>query len=1022
MTVTDIKPDNIIVVKTDTNPNFSPVLIDLIDYSSGPDGSRHARAYSPPSGSRFERDRFAITKITEEIITQIDHKNFDLEIIKTAIVECRNGPPQNASLLPLREAIVKAKALRDNGQLQTFLITFPRAENRPFHADEGNYTIIKTERGFRILGATETLFVDLDSTGNPIRVTRSQIDQLQLQKLLKRKICSFSGEIITEDGFNNFESINYIIELSGISELLTESTEQQAESEQELEASQLVEIESEEYSYKEELNAVFQHAFDMNIPLLWERSIQVESEFKVEVIAIGDSTYREESRLHLIPIQASFGEMDFDRSDLVIVEKLDNRKGWLKVGTMEVQKSFRDTLAIHGYANGYGGSIVRDGDRLRFQSRLENTSLQRRNEAITRILKKNSVTPSLLDYFDQSSLSKPLNLLITTDDNHLIDKYELNDSQIHAFKGIISNRPLGLLQGPPGTGKTRFIGALIHYALTNGLANNVLLASQSHEAVNNAAETVLKLFGTERDNLSMIRVGAEGQVSEALQNYHVATVEKAYKDKFTATRHQRISIIASYLGLSSDICDSVLFFEDTLRPILNRITDLAESNDDSGKIESLIETIDHLLQKKGIFADLTNCNSSDLEQNLSTLYFSKLPLDDAHQIERLRHIAELGRDIVGTVSTYQRSYETFLAGTRQIVAGTCVGLGRSALGLTKTPFDLVIVDEAARCTSSELAVPIQAGKWIVLVGDQAQLEPLHSASVVETLTRELKLPASEIIRSDFERVFDSTYGKTAGFTLKRQHRMLPAIGRLISNSFYDKGLQHGRTTAEIPQDVMPPELIKPLTWISTDTLGNSAFQTKDSLNIGSLQNIAEAEVIVSLIKNWSKHEPFLNWTQTLPEGTKAIGIICAYAAQLDLIRKKLRIESLPDTLRRSIIVDTIDSYQGKENLIAIVSLVRNNADGVLVNDTPSIKPGFMSKKNRINVALSRGKDRLIMIGAKGGWPEKSPLGFVSSNFDEEVKAGEALLIEAKDLIYSSKEEINSSLKNNEPSIFKGLPS
>src|SRR5690606_520996 len=83
-------------------------------------------------------------------------------------------------------------------------------------------------------------------------------------------------------------------------------------------------------------------------------------------------------------------------------------------------------------------------------------------------------------------------------------------------------------------------------------------------------------------------------------------------------------------------------------------------------------------------------------------------------ISKLRAISALSRDIVSSVSTAERSFETFLAGTRQIVAGTCVGLGRSSLGLTSTAFDLVVIDEAARCTASELAVPMQAGRWCVL--------------------------------------------------------------------------------------------------------------------------------------------------------------------------------------------------------------------------------------------------------------------------------------------------------------------
>ena len=74
----------------------------------------------------------------------------------------------------------------------------------------------------------------------------------------------------------------------------------------------------------------------------------------------------------------------------------------------------------------------------------------------------------------------------------LAERYALNEDQSAALAHILATRPLGLLQGPPGTGKTVFISALIHAALTTGLARNILLTSQSHEAVNNAAEAVLE--------------------------------------------------------------------------------------------------------------------------------------------------------------------------------------------------------------------------------------------------------------------------------------------------------------------------------------------------------------------------------------------------------------------------------------------------------------------------------------------------------------------------------------------------
>jgi hypothetical protein len=186
------------------------------------------------------------------------------------------------------------------------------------------------------------------------------------------------------------------------------------------------------------------------------------------------------------------------------------------------------------------------------------------------------------------------------------------------------------------------------------------------------------------------------------------------------------------------------------------------------------------------------------------------------KIGRLRTIIALGRDFIGSASLPQRSFETFLAGTRQIVVGTCVGLGRASLGLTATRFDLVIVDEAARCTASELLVPLQAARWTVLVGDQAQLEPTHAAEVVNRVAELTQISKKEINRSDFERVFLTPYGAEAGARLHTQYRMLPPIGRLVSEVFYPNlVLKPGRDEPVIDPSLLPAALSHPLTWIET---------------------------------------------------------------------------------------------------------------------------------------------------------------------------------------------------------------
>ena len=98
--------------------------------------------------------------------------------------------------------------------------------------------------------------------------------------------------------------------------------------------------------------------------------------------------------------------------------------------------------------------------------------------------------------------------------------YGLNDTQANAFEFLTRVQPVGLLQGPPGTGKTKFIAALVHFALSNNLARNVLLASQSNDAVDNAAEAVLSLFGPNaRPAIVRVAVNSgEGENSASNEN------------------------------------------------------------------------------------------------------------------------------------------------------------------------------------------------------------------------------------------------------------------------------------------------------------------------------------------------------------------------------------------------------------------------------------------------------------------------------------------------------------------------
>nr|HAQ94973.1 hypothetical protein [Afipia sp.] len=85
-----------------------------------------------------------------------------------------------------------------------------------------------------------------------------------------------------------------------------------------------------------------------------------------------------------------------------------------------------------------------------------------------------------------------------------------------------------------------------------------------------------------------------------------------------------------------------------------------------------------------------------------------------------------------------------------------------------------------------------------------------------------------------------------------------------------------------------------------------------------------------------------------------VGVICMYAPQVGLVEEMLITSGLAPEFRKLVKVGTVDSYQGKENQIIILSLVRSN---------PERSMGFVRAANRINVALSRAMERLVIIGS-----------------------------------------------------------
>lgn len=153
----------------------------------------------------------------------------------------------------------------------------------------------------------------------------------------------------------------------------------------------------------------------------------------------------------------------------------------------------------------------------------------------------------------------------------------------------------------------------------------------------------------------------------------------------------------------------------------------------------------------------------------------------------------------------------------------------------------------------------------------------------------------------------------------------------------------------------------------------------------SFLNRAEAHTIIKLLKDLAMNDSFMQSDvvkKCLEKKEEAIGIICMYGEQKELINRLFDEKTWDDTFRRLVKIDSVDSYQGKENRVIILSLSRHDEE---------YNTGFLYLPNRINVALSRAMDKLIIVGAKAVWEHpknaKMPLGKVLSYIKKHSEKG-----------------------------------
>jgi serine/threonine protein kinase len=697
----------------------------------------------------------------------------------------------------------------------------------------------------------------------------------------------------------------------------------------------------------------------------WKKLVELEEDARAE-IAITELLGKNDQAL-VFAYENLGKDFDFDEEDFI-----DVYAGNRKIGYVDLSAS--SLPGAIGIVCDRGN--ISEGDQLRLAERREQTSMERRSRAVRRILDGQSVITDLVKYFDPHKSVAPKAFELSIKDEQLAS-YGLNAGQQHAFKHLLSAGPVGLLQGPPGTGKTRFIASLVHWLISQGGNQRVLIASQSHEAVNNAIESLLRLHKDRGETRpSLLRIGSKG-ITERIRPFHSLELRERYRVKFEAAAKFRFSQLATALGVDRAYASDLFNLDKQVGTFARRLNSVQQAleNDDGLLATDRERNQVQLVRVENAFrAAFKAAAGRETDVALPLLAYEQLvasllekhpnvsPADASSAQRALR----LTNDWLSSLGSPGRNFEEFLAKTRSVVSATCVGVGQTRIKIDSQVFDWVIVDEAARCTPGELAVPIQMAKRVLLVGDHLQLLPMMDDQMLSDLKEvEPDVAEAELIRSDFERAFTSTYGQSIGVRLTEQYRMDAAICELVSGCFYE---EHGirlttsltRQSVLLPTDIEVPWLSKPLTWIDASTDQKKAeFKPEGET---TFHNETEVNAVISILEQLAADKKLLEALGKLDDETP-IGVICMYSGQKREIELAWSRRPFDPRFKRFVRIDTVDAYQGKENAIVILSLVRSNPKGL---------PGHVGISNRCNVAVSRAQERLIIVGDADMWSRRVP--------------------------------------------------
>ena len=506
--------------------------------------------------------------------------------------------------------------------------------------------------------------------------------------------------------------------------------------------------------------------------------------------------------------------------------------------------------------------------------------------------------------------------------NHDCLNNNLNEKQIEAISKSTLASSLFLIQGPPGTGKSTAISEIIWQHIIRDETNNykILVTSETNLAVDNA---INKLSNDYNMLIKPIRFGLESSVDEEGRRFLFSSL-KNWKNQSSVDQTIENNILDKWI-----------------EQIINR------SKKQKNEFTNL-------------WIDYLNQHNNEVRKVFFETYLKYCNVIGATS-GSIGEKSSINKD-----TPFNKEY-------------------KEVSQFDNIQFDLVVQDESSKSTFPELLIPCIYSKKAIIIGDHRQLPPMintnefieefEQVSKQVDATKQIQIKDSikfikkhsvEFDTSYFEKLFLKldAYSKSS---FNVQYRMHPSINNTISQ-FYakDEGLFCGLSLDDVNDSNLQNK--------SSRYLGQKLFNgakvvwidTKSpEIKVGTSRvNFDEVNVIEKLITSLDNDEGYTKFKNHWKEKEEnQIGIITFYVAQKQLLVKAISKEA-------NTRISVVDRFQGMERNIIIVSLVRSNKiaesessiESSFSDNNGENSLGFAQSPNRLNVALSRAKRLLIIVG------------------------------------------------------------